>query len=424
MRIAFNMEKSKFNINYALNIQESLDIINNTSTLKIDIEYWTIEDSGNHDFNINVKVNDTTVLSVFKDIRIVGYGGGYKKLISCDPITLSHNDSGGGSYTVTAELNADYSGIGSLGSYKTRGSISTSVQFSEIDTTAPTLLLRSISADRYGQNALCSLYVEHSEYGVKSLELNITDFGTYKAENVSAGEKVIDINAVKPGIPLLSGKTYSYTISATAKENLKTATITGTFTVPQKVTGITVDSPVIVKPGGTFQLSWSVMPSTAELKAVSFSSDDSSIVSVTSSGVITGEAEGFGVITVTTEDGSFQAEITVEVTDVEAFQELEPIDILTAAITSKIQTNILILGDRLDISISSISPRRDLPILQIKSTLDTLVSNCLALKHGTEHDYPTEHLPEDIELKKKNTNWHSTINECIAFLNELNEVTS
>ena len=107
-------------------------------------------------------------------------------------------------------------------------------------------------------------------------------------------------------------------------------TISGsTFTMPSKnvsvkavfeessttvpVTGITIsDSELKLKAGGTVTLTASVVPSNATNRSVSWSSSDSSIVSV-SDGKLTAKAAGTAVVTVTSQDGGFTATCTVTV---------------------------------------------------------------------------------------------------------------
>ncbi|WP_242837277.1 Ig-like domain-containing protein [Alkaliphilus transvaalensis] len=64
----------------------------------------------------------------------------------------------------------------------------------------------------------------------------------------------------------------------------------------------------------TLQLNAVVAPADATNKDVTWSSDNDTVATVDANGLVTAEAEGVAVITVTTNDGSFTAtvEITVE----------------------------------------------------------------------------------------------------------------
>ena len=81
------------------------------------------------------------------------------------------------------------------------------------------------------------------------------------------------------------------------------------------VTGVTLDKATdSVEVGSTTQLTATVAPSNATNQAVSWSSSNTSVATVNSSGVVTGVAAGSAVITVTTSDGNKTATCTVTVT--------------------------------------------------------------------------------------------------------------
>ncbi len=80
------------------------------------------------------------------------------------------------------------------------------------------------------------------------------------------------------------------------------------------VSGVTLAPDILtLAPNQTKVLTATVLPSTAADKSVTWSSDDISVATVDSDGVVTAVAEGSAVITVTTTDGGFTAnsEITV-----------------------------------------------------------------------------------------------------------------
>ena len=87
--------------------------------------------------------------------------------------------------------------------------------------------------------------------------------------------------------------------------------------IPQNVpvSGITVspESYIFAKTGDSLTLSWTVSPSTAANKDVTFSSSDPSIVTVDSNGRVTAVSEGTAVVTVMTVDGGFTSAFTAVV---------------------------------------------------------------------------------------------------------------
>ena len=70
-----------------------------------------------------------------------------------------------------------------------------------------------------------------------------------------------------------------------------------------------------IRVGGTLQLTATVVPYTAENKAVTWSSSNPSVAAVDENGLVTGVAAGIAAVTVTTVDGSKTAAATITVTD-------------------------------------------------------------------------------------------------------------
>ena len=86
-------------------------------------------------------------------------------------------------------------------------------------------------------------------------------------------------------------------------------------TIP--VSGVSVSpTSVSLNEGGTTQLTATVLPSDATNKNVSWNSNNTSVATVNSSGLVTGVANGSATITVTTEDGGYTATCNVAVSDV------------------------------------------------------------------------------------------------------------
>ena len=80
------------------------------------------------------------------------------------------------------------------------------------------------------------------------------------------------------------------------------------------VTGIDItDATASITVHETKQLTATVSPSNATDKSVTWSSSNTSVVTVSNTGLITGKAEGFATITVTTNDGGFTDTCTVTV---------------------------------------------------------------------------------------------------------------
>ena len=107
------------------------------------------------------------------------------------------------------------------------------------------------------------------------------------------------------------------TVTVTSKENNKKATCK--VTVIERVVGVeiskTAETLYINKygEGDTLQLSATVEPANATNKKVTWTSSDSSVAKVSSSGLVTAVKSGVALITVTTADGKKTADCTVTV---------------------------------------------------------------------------------------------------------------
>jgi len=92
------------------------------------------------------------------------------------------------------------------------------------------------------------------------------------------------------------------------------ANITGGGPIPIPVTGVTMSGATTVTVGQPAQLTAVITPPTATNQAISFSTSNAGIATVSSSGRVMGVAAGTATITATTADGGFTARTTVTVT--------------------------------------------------------------------------------------------------------------
>jgi uncharacterized protein YjdB len=92
------------------------------------------------------------------------------------------------------------------------------------------------------------------------------------------------------------------------------------------VTGVTIsDNSITIEENNTYALSATVLPNDATDKSVTWSSSNSGVASVDSSGVVSGVTIGSATITVTTTDGGFTAQCSVSVS-ASPYTELEYIE--------------------------------------------------------------------------------------------------
>ena len=122
------------------------------------------------------------------------------------------------------------------------------------------------------------------------------------------------------GTATYNGTTYqSYSSTPTGYATPSSDTIngynSGGSSDPVSVTGVSLNvNSTSITVGSSEVLSATVSPSNATNKAVSWTSSNNSVATVSSSGRVEGVAEGNATITVTTSDGSFTATCTVTVT--------------------------------------------------------------------------------------------------------------
>jgi uncharacterized protein YjdB len=128
--------------------------------------------------------------------------------------------------------------------------------------------------------------------------------------NIATVTQSGDVTGVKAGTATIT--------ATTADGSSKTGTVSITVTGSSgtvAVTSVTVSGGTSVTAGSTLQLSAAVLPDNATNKNVTWSSSNTSLATVSSSGVVTGVAAGSPIITATPADGSGKTgSVTVTVT--------------------------------------------------------------------------------------------------------------
>ena len=176
-----------------------------------------------------------------------------------------------------------------------------------------------------GKTATCAVTVNTSVTGVT---LNYTNATLEKGSTLALTATVAPSDASNKAVTWSSSNTSVATVSSTGVVTAVangTATITVTtadggktetctLTVKPSVTGVTLNhiSATVAK-GSTLTLIPTITPSDTSNKAVTWASSDPEVATVSSSGVVTGQADGTATITVTTVEGGYTAtcEITV-----------------------------------------------------------------------------------------------------------------
>ena len=110
------------------------------------------------------------------------------------------------------------------------------------------------------------------------------------------------VKGIKSGVAMITVTTNDGSLTATCE-----------VTVNQPVTKVTLNKTATVNAGSTITLTPTITPTNATDKSVTWSSNNESVATVNSSGVVTGVANGTATITVTTTSGSKTATCKVTV---------------------------------------------------------------------------------------------------------------
>jgi uncharacterized protein YjdB len=182
------------------------------------------------------------------------------------------------------------------------------------------------------KTATCVITVQPATVSVTGVSLNVGNRSLEVGQTFQLTETITPSNATNKAVSwsssngnvasvstagLITAKVAgTATITVTTVNGNKTATCAITVqpaNVPVTGVSLNVGNPSL-EVGQTFQLTEAITPSNATNKAVSWSSSNGSIASVSTSGLVTANAAGTATITVTTADGNRTAACTVTVT--------------------------------------------------------------------------------------------------------------
>ena len=177
---------------------------------------------------------------------------------------------------------------------------------SEITATCKVTVIRSVTGIalnkstvtmNVGASTTVSVTYMPSDASIKKAKWTSSN---YDVADVDANGKII---AKAPGYAIITAKSTDGGFTATCS-----------VLCIQPVTGVTLsDKAVSLEVDEKYTLKATVKPSDASDKSLKWSSSDKSVVTVSSSGVLTGKAQGTATITCKTVDGSFKATCTVTV---------------------------------------------------------------------------------------------------------------
>ena len=250
----------------------------------------------------------------------------------------------GATETLIATVEPDYATDTSVSWSSTADSVASVDEDGEVTAVAQgTTTITATSNDDPSKSASCIVTVVGSSYvPVESLSIspvsatapagrliyfdftilpaNATNKGVKCSTNASISDSSVAIvyTGGDDRVGVLTQNPGTTTLTAFAKDN-ESITATATITVVADtvpVTGVTLDrSALAMNTGDTVKLTATVEPSNADDKTVSWSSDDTSVATVSSNGTVTAVGAGTATITVTTTDGSYTATCDVTVTE-------------------------------------------------------------------------------------------------------------
>ncbi len=182
-----------------------------------------------------------------------------------------------------------------------------------------------------GKSAICTVTVKAKVIAVTGVSLDRTSLTMTEGDTQTLTATVSPSNATDKSVTWTSNNTTVATVSSsgvvtaktpgtatiTVKTNDGSKTATCTVTVKAKViavTGVSLDrTSLTMTEGDTQTLTATVSPSNATDKSVTWTSNNTSVATVSSSGVVTAKTPGTATITVRTNDGGKTATCSVTV---------------------------------------------------------------------------------------------------------------
>lgn len=212
---------------------------------------------------------------------------------------------------------------------------------------------------------------------------------------------------------------------------IQSANITKTITatVLRRVTGITVDDDIQIQSGESFKLSWKVIPDTASDTSVIFTSSDETIATVSSDGIVSSVSVGTVIILLTTNDGTYNATVNIEVVGDVPWIMIEPKNYLPTYDINNVYNNFLFIRSALlakGYSVGSITKpyttdEYHTNISTIKDTINTVENDIDII--NTAIDWDNEYYIESyrwikltIDKKQKVFRWLQWLNQCYSVI--------
>lgn len=299
---------------------------------------WTSSDSS------IAAVDDGKIIAVHEGSAIINAKAGdktstckvtvKKKIIYVESIAINKstlNMTEGESETLFASVKPDNATDKSVTWSSSNDTVATVSSSGVVTAKAPGTAIITVKTNDGGKTASCSVSVKAKTISVTGVSLNKTSLPLLVGETEKLTATVSPSNATNKKVTWSSSdsgvatvdsngnvsakKVGTAVITVTTEDGGKTANCTVTVK-PISVTGVSLNhTSLTMTKGDTQTLVATITPSNATDKSVTWSSNNTSVASVSSSGVVSAKTAGTAKITVMTTDGGLTATCTVTVND-------------------------------------------------------------------------------------------------------------
>ena len=299
-----------------------------------------------------------------------------------------------------------------------------------IDYSAPTCSLGSATTktDKSELKAY-NVAMSHSSYGFERYSLKWQGskgsyMQTFAVNTSDTSISFAEVDANSSANQFVPGETCTVTLTVTC-ENGQTASASVTFTVPVMVTAVEVDSPGSLEVGTDAQLVYRLIGEnglTPNITTVTFESANTSIATISSTGLISPVSPGNARITVTSDDtdaGSPSVSIMVAVGTGGFPAFLDEYDRLDKPLMDSISAACIYLAAELSVTITALSDYNGYStwLKDIQPTLDAVNGNVKTLCAAAS---VSETLPASFPFENNGEVWFSIVNQWIDKLQAIN----
>ena len=299
-----------------------------------------------------------------------------------------------------------------------------------IDFSAPTCSLGSATTNT-AKTLLTAenIVMSHNTYGFERYSIqwsgtNGTQIRTYTVNTSDTSITIASKEITTEASQFVPGETCTVTLTVTC-ENGQTASASVTFTVPVKVTAVEVDSPGSLEVGTDAQLVYRLIGENGlapDITTVTFESANTSIATISATGLISPVSPGNALITVTSDDtdaGSPSASVMVAVGTGGFPAFLDEYTRLDKPLMDSISAACIYLAAELSVTIQALSDYNGYStwLKDIQPTLNAVNGNVKTLCAAAS---VSETLPASFPYENNGEVWFSIVNQWIDKLQAIN----